>query len=355
MPSLCSVGATLPQPNRKPVLLSADLDDTMVAWEKKDPWVARGDLSCDTQKLARNAQALQSHRSQLAVNINTGRGLSSLQQVAPHLKPIPVDYLSLNNGQELYINWHQVPTDEWIAKLKPTDASRVWKAFLHQATGWDATTVLAILNQTLQEEGFLPLARPFKEGAAFNNFQSVEKRLANNSQLIVNSYDNQPTFAIHGLTDGDTVFEAAHEQAALALRDKILEKLKALGIQGSASLDTPYPGALFKILVFSPQQINKASILEYLIQQSMPDLQGVITAGDSPNNDLELLSTPAFGNPPVIPNYPIVSGDHPGLVNPFAKHPTVARVPRGDLALGIQTQMQRILPPVFGQHLNQVA
>jgi hypothetical protein len=96
------------------------------------------------------------------------------------------------------------------------------------------------------------------------------------------------------------------------------------------------------VYVFSPKAIHKAKVVEYVLKQKAPaNTRAVITAGDDPYNDTEMLAS-RFVNQlgQVIPNFAIAVGGfkeaYNGLMEAVSRNPLLVRVAENDVLRGLQ-------------------
>lgn len=344
----------------KPVLLSSDLDDTLLHWQ--------GDHAAgghDRQALQQTTQRLRYYSDRLAVHVNTGRGLTSMQHAAPYLKGVPIDYLSLNNGQELYVNRQRQRSDQWIANLTAADQEPVWRAWIAKQTGWQAPQVQTIMRSVIETAGY-QVDDSFRfENDQFKHYVTFQRQLPNREIALVNWFPDQPVFTISGLryhSQGGAyrVYDAPVAEEGERLMAAIRHALAQQKIQITPiPLVASYEGAPFRMGVLTPAGINKASVIDALAQWYLPRLKAVLTAGDHPYNDSDMLLRDQYRGKKrlrllrrSIPNYPILSGAHPAMVNPFAQHPRGVQVPAGYLGQGLDAHFKNLTQGKRGHLLS---
>ena len=335
----------------KPVLLSSDIDDTLIHWTNHGQ---------DFNELAMRGtvNTVNRHRDKLAVHLNTGRGLSSVQQAAvrtaPILKDLPVDFLSLNNGLELYVNKRHERADQWIQHLTEADQDPVWKAAVAAKTGWQFDRVRATREKILKANGFVkqPVADP-AAGGTFRNMDTWTRPAASGHTLLVQCFGNQPGFkfselvpGVDGAPDGQDWTPGLHRVAQRMLRE-YRDVLKADGIVTQDHWMSGEEGPRkFGIYTLVPKGIQKGAGIQGVLDQFMPRVQAVITAGDHHYNDTDALKPRGFRreqNPKVfVPNYPILSGPNTILQDRLKNRPRHVEVPMGYLGPGIDQQVGRI-------------
>lgn len=332
----------------KPVLLSTDVDSTLIAWNPATNLP-------DEVKLQRIKSLLKTFRPKVAVHINTGRGLTSMKQAARHLSGFPVDFLSVNNGEELYINRTGLPADQWIKALTQRDQEAGWQRRVFLKTGWDQKRYHHIFKDILKAEGFKPIDASRLEVSQFKNVTAHAKQLPNGETVVVHWYGDQPAYAVSGAVlskndQGKTIFKRtctpAIRRFAGQLQTKILEKLGKSGVQAGATHHTvEMDSAHVPVYSIFPQGYSKATPVAEIVNRFMTHVKGVITAGDHHYNDTPMLSALRYRVSPnhTVRNYPVISGKNTILWSHVGSHPRVTRVEEGDLAPGIRRQLGRIL------------
>ncbi len=332
------------QANDKPVLLSTDLDDTLVHW------LPTG--KPDEMKLARNKQTLRKSRSELVVHVNTGRGLTAFKELGPLLKRMPLDFLSLNNGQELYVNQNAKDAVSWVRSLAPEDQEKTWKQHIKRTRGWDAAQVMQTLQEQLQAMGL-------KHSAQLGNRQVYTCFVTPQRMMNVSMYSDQPAIFVQEVwlkSDGTPEKREATAQShdlAVQLMNRVIRQLTpAMRISMDWKVSNKV-GQSYGIYILEPQGIHKGNVIDYLTRRLLKQPRAVITAGDHEYNDQEMLSRLSYqaqahrspGNQSgrkSVPNYPIVSGNRPALVEALKAHPRVEQVELGELQPGLEAQLEKI-------------
>lgn len=127
--------------NKKPVLISLDVDGTLL------PWRPNG-TDYDQTAFLRYQHALQEPalKKDSFIVLNTGRGLKATKQLAPILGRFPIDALAINDGQQLFIKPALNPqlhpsyaNQQWIQQLNFKQQDPGWKKELKS---WSTTQVL---------------------------------------------------------------------------------------------------------------------------------------------------------------------------------------------------------------------
>lgn len=326
---------------RKDVLLSVDVDHTLLGWANDD------DLELDQTLLDNTRQTLKNHRHKMGIHLNTGRSLRAMQAIAPFLKNFPIDYLSTNNGQELFINRRKNrDAATWIANLKPSDQARSSQQKLKRS-GWNTPKAMALLTQVFQEAGFTPNTTPV-QNTQYDNALRVE-RIIDGQRVTIEYYNDQPGFYLHPNVSTNN----GKSTIGSTLLKQWQERLKQADLHGnvvnfySGTHDETNESAFAMYLIF-PDNITKATPVEDLTKKRLPNLEGVITAGDSASNDYDLLSPITYAKH--LKNYPIVSGQTSSLAQKMAKHPRILTTPTACLAPAIERHYQSITQA--GQRLN---
>lgn len=331
----------------KPIVFSTDLDSTLLRWD-----TTLG--SFDPLAVKSNAKALRQNRPHLAVHINTGRGLTTMKQAGPVLKDVPVDLLSTGNGEDLFVNWRGERTDCWLAGLKQSDADPFWTQYIKTQTNWDAASVQRIMQTVFREDGYLPLVpNPFNEGP-FQDNHALIRNLSSGERLIIQHYNDQPGFIIglmreEASPDGTVQYRKSYPATVQAHAEQLLTRIQdGLARQGIPT--ETLTGRIMRrdgqygLLSVAPPGITKATAIEGLRQFYMPRLKAAITAGDSLYNDVPMLQAQTYGQGRrQIPNYPILSGDLPGMREKLQHQANLVQMPEGRLAPAIHQQTRRIL------------
>ncbi len=291
------------KPSAAKVAVSMDIDNTLIRWGawSSDP---------DEVGLARTAKVLNDNRAQVVSILNTGRSLSAMQRIAPVLRDVPVDYMVLNNGQEIYINRDAERTDRWLAGLTPKDQDRRWRQSVRDVTGWDFKHVLLPrLRSFLADEGFTAVETP----PSFTRHPVIQKPIRDGDRLMAVLVPDQSGIIF---TTASGAFTEAHQAQADAMMATFKEDLEASGVHAESAgyyfshRLSGEPDRRFYHAWLSPQGVSKASGLQRILRRE-PAVKAVITAGDHGYNDTEILTRKAFADRHhrPVPNYPILCGE----------------------------------------------
>lgn len=335
----CSV-STIPTPRfgQKRILISSDIDDTFISWTD----FQKGYDEVTLQRTLHTVSSAAVQKNSRFM-LNTGRNLTSVQRLANHFQSLPpIDYLGLNDGQELYINQKHVPTAEWIAQLTPDKQNGAYRRFLQRTYGWNKSAV----TQAIESMTAPYIHPPSTSPVTVKSPHPVYKIQTKGSQpLYLMCPIKGASFLLSSGTEQvtDEVSQLGNQLARNILH--ILKDKKqnvTLDIRQYKQIINDQP-AIFVHYAFKPKDISKATLLQHVVSK-LPGLSAVITAGDE-MNDLEMLTqhhyTSKHKTP--IPNYPILSGDHNVLQGYLANNPRFHQVPAGDIGPGILMQLKRIV------------
>lgn len=327
----------------RPVLLSTDIDGTLISWQKRPP-------GYNELALTRTINAVRDAYDQglMAVHLNTGRGLTSVQQAVratqKDISKLPVDYLSLNNGQELYVNAKHLRADTWILSLKESDRERGWSLKIHRNTGWESSAVTRAKTDVFSRNGFQEIQAPEMVSPGYEGIRTYEKQ-EGGRRIIVQSFDNQPGFKLfswdangQNLIDEDMAIGrklTAQIRAALCKRpEPIQTDLKKLLVDQN--------GHHFAMFVPVPRGIHKGAAVKELLSRFMSRPQAVITAGDEIYNDADMLLPFRYEvNGKRVRNLPIISGGQRALTEKV-RNRQVEAVSSGDLGPAIEKQLAKV-------------
>lgn len=338
-------------PSTKPVLLSVDIDQTLIKWTQFG-------LRHDEVALARTVKALQSAKDKSVILLNTGRGLDSIRQIAPLLKNVPFDYLALNNGMELYKPPTDKPVEPWLTQLSAKQQGRLWQKDIKAQTGLTTRTIIKAIHDVATREGFVKS----QGSSARPGFTQV---LPSGETLTIERYPTEAAFAITGTAESLSPQQVLYVQG---LAGKIAQALKQQGLdvvckQGTFKRGIPEGGEKrYTVFRYFPKAISKASVLQHVASQ-MPGLRAVVTAGDHHDNDTEMLTQVFYKTAcgKRVVNYPILSGNDPKLLDDLKqqskRYPgfNFLQSTQGDIGTQIKGLMDRINIPQSAQKLNRFA
>ncbi len=327
-----------------PVLLSTDLDLTLVSWQKADP-------GYDEVALQGSVRAINRYRPQMAVHLNTGRGLASFKNAVARMPSafsrLPVDFLSLNNGLELYVNRNHQRADQWIAGLRMEDQDPEYRDAIRRRTGWDFPEIKRARETVLARQGYVEAIRPDLTPHNYRGMRTFVREFRGRT-FVVQCFDDQPGIKFFEQKDGASVFSPALSRYL----HRLVNAIAAEAATRTGPLQTfkfadevRDHGQHFGMYILMPKGVDKGAAVRAVLDRFMLDPKAVITAGDHRHNDTELLTPWRFpvGNRGHVRNYPVLSGTDAVLARKLQKRPRALSVPQGHLEGGIDRQMGRIL------------
>lgn len=306
------------KPNSQPVLISTDIDDCLIPWEGRKRNGPFNELA-----LQRAVDVTRQANDLIALHLNTGRNLASLKNlVEPTAKTcalldaMQIDFLSTNNGQELYINQSQAQTSEWIRNLKEADTDPCWTEDIERQTGWSLPKVIQSRASVFAAQNFHEVLGEEAQRLmipTYKNLRIYTKTIAANRTITIQSFDTQPGFRVSEWDGQNHLNTDAVEKAGLAVQSTLQQVLKEQYGTDTTLSHKPMEagGAHFQAFTFFPVGVNKGAVLGLLLKTYMPNAQAVVTVGDDDYNDLELLQPSHFQfNEHQLPNYPVVVGEN---------------------------------------------
>jgi hydroxymethylpyrimidine pyrophosphatase-like HAD family hydrolase len=334
----------------KSILISTDVDDCLIPWENR-----RRNGPFDEADLRRAVEVTQSVRQDVALHWNTGRNLASLKNLVeptaktrPILEAMTLDFLSTNNGQELYVNRENLPTCEWIRALKEADSDPCWREDIEKRTGWSLSNVVGARADVLKALGFSELQGDEAQRLMIPTYRGlrVYVKLTGDHLLSMQCFDTQPGFRVSEWQEGQGHLDTPLvEETGVLLQKELQTALQdRFGTETTLSHKAMEAGgAHFKAFTLFPCGVNKGAVLTLLLETYLEAPCAVITAGDDDYNDLELLSPIAYkaaGHE--ILNYPVVVGENENARRAVMNNPNHEWVPVGQWDQGIARQLQKI-------------
>lgn len=315
------------------VLVFSDIDDTFV------PWKSYNQIA-DVDKLGRTKEALQKYDGETINGLCSARGLSSIQQLAPFFKDVPLQFIGTNGGQQVYINSKNQPTDQWLTGLKTHDSDRNWdREVSHRSGGFNTTLVNRATLGVLEDFGFercaIPLPPPHQDRDAY--VAPVPGGKKGEVAVVALTKDQTTVMFRADFRDVNKPLTPAHKDFSRKLARKLEERLTKQGVRLTAKQFVDQ--RCHQIYLIEPNNISKESLVSYLVRR-YPSVQAVITAGDN-TNDTMLLPDSFLG----VPNHRILSGDRPEVVKAMEGVENIERVPFGELGPGLKNHMEQILAP----------
>ena len=281
-------------------LLYSDIDDTYLT---RTPEPDAYQRTADT--LADNPDVM--------VGLSTARRLQDVKILLDDLKEVPISFLGVSNGRELYVNHQQRPTEEWLMSLTQADEDQSWKSEVKAKLGhWDA---LAEVPEALTELGFLQIPNP-KEGDRRIFYQLED--------AVVSIFPGHTGFTLKG----------GPPELAPKLAAAIQDSMAAQDIPTRASVNVGDQGHQTYAIV--PEALSKATLLEHCLQR-YPGVKYVVTAGDAAIDD-HLFPDEVGGRQ----NYRIVAGSRPELAARMEGVERVVRVQSGDIGPGLRQHLETI-------------
>jgi hydroxymethylpyrimidine pyrophosphatase-like HAD family hydrolase len=338
------------QENSKPILISTDIDDCLIPWENRKRNGPFNELA-----LQRAVDVTNQAADSIALHWNTGRNLASLKNLAeptaktkPILDGMKLDFLSTNNGQELYVNVQHAKTSDWIRGLAETDMDPRWTQDIEQRTGWSLSKVVQARANVLEAQGFNEVKGDETQSLILPTYKDLRiyARPLGTALLTVQCFDTQPGFRISEWSAGQGHLNTeAAEQAGLSLQVALQKALKDLYGTETTLSHKPMEAGAARFLAFTlfPLGVNKGAILNLLLSAYMPQAQAVITVGDDDYNDLDLLQPDTFTvDHRELPNYPVVVGENQPAKQAVADNPRHELVELEHWDAGVTKQLQKI-------------
>ncbi|MHB2017684.1 MAG: hypothetical protein ACYCW6_12110 [Candidatus Xenobia bacterium] len=313
---------------QRPALVFSDFDDSL-------------HQATDPDGLVESCEVLKAHAPLSLNGICTGRGPTMARALADKLKPFPMQFIATNNGQNLYLNPENKPTDEFIAGLKLGDPSTGWDAGWEQHVkalthGWSVDAVRGMMVDQLRQDGFhaAPSLPPPRE-----SFTCLEKTIQGQRVLVAVPPD-QPGYQVRCPNGPIT---AVHEQFGQQLAEQIHRRLDAMGVEhqrgffeegGSQEKGIPHDRWTH---YFQPVTVTKKTLMEYLATTVFPNVRYVVAIGDTGNDDH--LEPQTVGQARV---YTILAGDHHPDATRIAAHPRNLRAAAGRVAHALNEHLGHI-------------
>lgn len=332
--------------SQRPVWLSSDIDSTFVGW--------KADSTPMTTLLEQNKATLRKYAKDMTVHLTTGRGMVAIKEISDLFSNMPLDVLSLNNGQEHYYNVGRKPADAWIQSLSLDDQDKAWQAEVKLKTKWDFKVAQKTVLDVFSEAGFREVdAEQFTTGS-HRDFKTAMLEKPNGQKLLVNWYTTTAGFALSGLVtlpDGtlQRVYRPEDEAVANALIAKVVAKLTQQGRNITyGNMKAGHEDHQYGVFALMPGGVTKATGTQYMMNRfadkAESKIKGVITAGDHHYNDTELLQEKTYGKKQ-LPNHAIVSGDNTEL-RQLMRGKKYIQVQEGDLTPAFDLYVGKILNSV---------
>jgi hydroxymethylpyrimidine pyrophosphatase-like HAD family hydrolase len=221
-----------------------------------------------------------------------------LEELSNTLADCPLDYLSTNNGQELFMNHDRRSTADFFRSLPAADPA--WARHV-ASRGWDIRAVRNEVGRALHDKGFRPLKTQMP-----SNFRHWQVLVGTEQGALLPP--DQAEFQLVGSLDN------GQSEALMAHMNRWFTRhnIAAVG-QHYAPFDSDV-----RIHIFQPADVSKRALLEHLVTHRYPSVRSTITIGDNLNDNH--LAPETIGH---ATNYPILMGTrHPHRVE-LAQHPRI--------------------------------
>lgn len=336
LPSLRAQAPSVPGPQASgeqapAVLVFSDIDDTFVPWK-------RYNQVADVDKLARTRQTLVDYQGETINGFCSARGLSSIQQLAPFFRGIPLEFIGTNGGQQVYINSEHKPAEEWLSSLRTSDYDQTWQDEVSRRSGgFNTQLVIRATLGVLSELGFqrcaVPLPPPHEDREPY-----VAPIPGKPGEVAVVALTKDQTTLMFraDYRDLHKPLTDSHRAFAQFLSKKLEQRLSGQGVKLEAKEFVDQSS--HQIYLLEPRNISKESLVDHLVTR-YPSVRAVITAGDNINDTM--LKPSQFGD---VQNYRILSGDRPELNRMLDGQPNVERTSFGDLSPALQNHLSVLLP-----------
>jgi hydroxymethylpyrimidine pyrophosphatase-like HAD family hydrolase len=323
-----------PWGNGKPVLFATDVDECLMDWKPGQRSVA-----LDNEKLHETKAAIRSARCRMYVGLNTARSIEKLGPLKPFLKGMSLDYLSLENGQEIYWNTRYQSTARWIDGLTHAKADASWNKTVSQ-TGWQLAPAKKIIRESLIQQGFTPTD-------SVDPHSPLTGALPNGQAVKIGFFS--PRMSSFNVTIQNPLPDA--QRYCDQLGEQVRKALASAGIQiDPVSFPLEEPSSEGKqvhfINAYRPKGIHKKAALDHIAQQ-LPGIRAVITAGDNIQlNDGQMLKATHFLTKEGVnaPNYAILTNAEPQIraLMPVSVYPRMEYAAPGALAQPLRQQLRKV-------------
>ena len=324
----------------KPIASYFDVDGTLVQAIK------RLKLS-DKEHVKGNARVLNAFSEDVDTTLITGRSLQGFRETAKLLPPFPVGKVGINNGQELYVNHQRLPFHNWLSTLTREDEDPQWRQMLAEKHGWNVDTVLQGIQDVLKSEGFVRAPKKFQKFKHYKTSELFYRKAVPQgatkpleAPVFAEFYPDQPVFL---LSSPEEKLPEAHSRFARAMAENVAGFLRDKTVQFKQFIVDLGP---YFDLVFTPDGINKGSLVKHTVAQSLPE--ALVIAGDH-KNDLPMLSLKAVTNQAgkTVPVHPLLSGNHLNFADLQALNANAVHAPE-------QCQLEGPLGELFSKLLRQI-
>ncbi len=334
---------------KKPFLLSIDIDNTLLPWERgagqQQHW---DDLALQRYQHLLAQPAL---RNATFVLLNTGRSLSAAQELGDKISKIPFDALGANDGQELYIrpdtpltaNSSQTNA-QWLKTENASQRDPRWQSTLGQ---WSIVDVIRDVENQLLNTGFIKYP-PALSGPdiAMHGYLKTDPLNPGNAWKVK-------------IRPDQTWFEISHLNPATGVDPTLLDFSRQLAKSLETGLQERWPQLHTELnptgqaayLHLSPHGHDKSKLVQHLIRERLSAAPlGIVSAGDS-GNDVAILKKREIAG---VPNYPVFVGDNPTALKELASEPpaNLVTVPWNALDTGIRTQLAKMIPQIVDQPVS---
>lgn len=291
----------------KPAMIHLDIDHTLISWADRENQIPH------EKGLKAAVQSLQKHKEKAIVGISTARALAETTRLASLLSGVPIDFIATNNGQQLFLNEDNLPTEDFIAGLELNQADAEWNQTLRQNHGWNPLKAHILLQDQLTKAGLQAVPNP-------NPKQTEQLYKAKGVELRVHPETSFFKFRTNNKKAQETVDQ---------FMDNLQSSFQDNGLQCHEG--QPFRWGRDWVRSLIPKGPSKTALLEHLVERS-PNTELVVTAGDRLADGLE---------PDTIagrPNLRVVAGAR-HETRPVRETPGVYSTKKGHIAPGLDAQM----------------
>ena len=294
----------------KPVVIQVDIDHTLIAWADRKNQIP------EETGLREAIDELKTHEENAVVGISTARALAETTRLATMLAGVPLDFVAINSGQQLFFNKGGKPAEQFLKELDFNDVDAEWDSTLQEQHRWNGLKASVLLRHQLKESGFRKREN--------ENLAQTEE-LYGKKGLDVRVQPDQTFFKFRVHKNGNK------EDVESFMKD--LHKLfQDNGLD--CKLGGEYRWGRDLVRNLEPGGPNKSILLEHVVDR-LPSTEFVLTAGDRADDVLRPKEVAGR------PNYRVVAGSRKET-KALRAQAGVARTERGFIAPGIQTQMNSI-------------
>lgn len=371
-PSVRFGSETQPSPD---ILYASDIDNTFLPW--KD---GKYNLEIHPQPFEALKATVLKFQDRFLMSFVSGRGLSAIKVLADYFKEIPIRFLALDNGKQLFENHLKLPADQWLRQLSAADNDKDWEKELKTEAKWDSKVLIQTTLQTLNEKGFREVSPDQRPAIAMetdhvfeatvpaypnpilNAFNTVFSKVYNtlsskpiaSGPVSVKAIVNPDETVLYLLTENPATDPVA-KRWGQHLTQNLIKKLNKNGYPIKAQT-SKHPEYFYFFYEPKIKEVNKASVIDFILSKKYPEalakgIQGVFTFGDS-QNDVAMLQRRNFTGPNQrqIPAYPTLSGTDLAEEKTLKNHPRLQiSQQQGALSSAVLSNLAKVPVPVIGQ------